>query len=121
MKKTKLITAREKKGYSQLFMAEVLGIDESGYCRREKGQTKINNDEWKKLAKELGVLVNDIYEPDDSQFFIYNDNSSGDYHGNNNTTIFSIPESLLASQQEYIEKLKEEINILKECLKKYEE
>ena len=100
MEKVKLIDTRRHKGYSQMYMADKLSIDESNYCSREKGQSKINSDEWKKLAKMLDVPIEDIFESDENQFFICNDNASGNYQGTNN--IYSVPEFLLETQKKYI-------------------
>jgi transcriptional regulator with XRE-family HTH domain len=118
MEKIKLIETRKNKGYSQLYMAEKLNVDESNYCRREKGQSKISSAEWEKLAQILGVSVEDIFEADENQFFICNDSATVHYQGNNN--IYSVPESLLETQQKYIKKLEEENQYLKELLKKRE-
>ena len=119
MEKIKLIDARRHKGYSQMYMADKLCIDESNYCRREKGQSKISSDEWKKLAKILEVPIEDIFESDENQFFICNDNTSVHYQGTNN--IYSVPESLLETQKKYIQKLEEENQYLKDLLKKSNE
>ena len=118
MEKRKLIDAREKKDYKQLKLAEELGISESSYCRREKGQIKINPIEWGKLAVALNVQIEDIYEADESQYFIYKDNAIGNYQGNNN--INPISDFMLETQQKYIQKLEEEISTLKTRLSKYE-
>ena len=116
MEKVKLIEARKNKGYSQMYMADKLCVDESNYCRREKGHSKISFAEWEKLAQILNVSVEDIYETDENQLFICKDNASGNYQGTNN--IYSVPESLLETQQKYIKKLEEEIHYLKELLNK---
>ncbi|MDR1544022.1 MAG: helix-turn-helix domain-containing protein [Prevotellaceae bacterium] len=116
MEKLKLIETRKNKGYSQMYMAEKLCVDESNYCRRERGQSKISFAEWTKLANILGVSIEDIFEAEESQFFICKDSASGNYQGTNN--IYSVPESLLETQQKYIQKLEEEIRSLKELLKK---
>ena len=119
MEKIKLIEARKKKGYSISNMAEELGVDEANYCRREKGQTKINDTEWEKLSQVLDVSVEDIYEKDENQFFICKDYASGNYLGVHNN-IYTVPESMIETQQKYIKKLEEEVLNLKKRLKKYE-
>ena len=110
MEKNRLLEARKSKGFSQLQVAEKLCMDSSSYSRREKGQIKIHITEWEKLAKILEVPLHDIFEPDENQFFICNDNASGNYQGTNH--IYSVPEFLLESQQKYIKKLEEEIAAL---------
>jgi hypothetical protein len=93
-------------------MAGTLCIDVSCYNRREKGQIKISNQEWQKLAEILEVPLENIYESEESAIFIYNDNNS---FGNGNiVTNYTIPQSVLDSQKKYIEKLEEEVRNLKE-------
>ena len=111
MEKNKLFEARKSKGFSQLQIAQKLNMDNSSYQRREKGLTKIHITEWEKLAKILEVPLEEIFEAEESQVFIWKDNASGNYQGT--TNIYAIPESLLESQQELIRKLKEEIAELK--------
>lgn len=114
MEKTKLIQARTRKGLTQQQLAEALCIDVSNYNRREKGQIKISNTEWEKLSKTLDIPVEEIYESEDSTFFMFRDNSVGNYLGNNH--IYSIPEYFLETQRKYIEKLEIENKELKEKL-----
>jgi DNA-binding XRE family transcriptional regulator len=45
--KNRLIEVGEGKGYSRENMADELKMDTSCYCRREKGQIKVSNHEWK--------------------------------------------------------------------------
>ena len=114
MEKQKLIDTRKTKGYSQEQMAKQLHMDVSNYSRREKGQVKIGNSEWEKLANILNVPVEEIYESEDAMIFICRDSASGNYQGNNH--IYSIPEFMLENQRKYIAKLEEENVFLKEQL-----
>jgi len=114
MEKTKLTEARKSKGFSQSQMAEQLCMDVSNYNRREKGQTKISFPKWEKLSKILEIPIEDIYESEESHIVLFKDNAVGNYLSTNN--IYSIPESLLDSQQKYITKLEEEITYLKKIL-----
>ena len=111
MEKTKLILKRTERGFTQQQMALKLNMDISNYNRREKGQIKITNDEWEKLSKILETSVEEIYEFEESNFFVFRDNSIGNYLGTNH--IYSIPEYLLDTQRKYIIKLEEENKILK--------
>lgn len=114
MEKQKLIETRKKRGYSQEQMAKHLHMDVSNYNRREKGQAKITSTEWEKLASILDVSVEEIFESEESNFFVFRDNSTGNYLGNKH--IYSIPEFLLESQRKYIAKLEEENAELKKKL-----
>jgi len=116
MEKLKLIETRKKRGFSQEQMAFALNMDTSCYNRREKGQIKISSEHWQKIADVLDVPVEEIYQADETQFFICRDNASVHYQGTNN--IYSIPESILDTQQKYIKKLEEENQHLKELLQK---
>lgn len=113
MEKTKLIEARKSKGLSQNFLAEKLCVTVSNYNRRERGQTKISADEWQKIAKVLEVPLADIYDPEESQVFIFNDNATGNV---NSVINYNIPLSMWETQKKYIEKLEQEIQQLKDSL-----
>lgn len=95
MEKIKLIQVRIKKGLTQQQVAEHLCMDISNYNRREKGNNKINNNEWEKLSKFLDVAVEDIYENEESIFIISKDQSVGIVNGTNN--VYTVPEFLLES------------------------
>jgi len=109
--KHRLIEARKRSGYTQDYISGILGMDVSGYSRRENGQIRISSREWKKLSEALEVPLEDIYEAEDGMIFIFNDNSSGN---GNIVTNYTIPQSLWESQKKYIEKLEEQIRSLKE-------
>ena len=119
MIKTKLITTR-KKLYTQEKMANLLHMSQSQYHRREKGDIKISDEEWERIAKVLNTTVEDIKDDDYSQQVINNyDNQSGNYVGSNNY-FYNIPDFVLDNQQDYInllkeriQKLEEEVNLLK--------
>lgn len=111
MEKTKLILARSNKGLTQQQIALKLNMDVSNYNRREKGQIKISNHEWEKISKILEVSIEEIYESEESNFFVVKDNSSGNH--SETTKFYTIPEYLLENQRKYIQKLEEENNNLK--------
>ncbi|MCW3162564.1 helix-turn-helix transcriptional regulator [Chryseobacterium oryctis] len=105
MIKNKLIKARKEK-YTQEGMAKILHMTQSQYQRREKGEIKISDEEWERMAKALNTTIEEIKE-DDSTHQVINH-------------FYNIPEFILENQQEYInllkkqvEELKEEIRILK--------
>ena len=74
MEKKLLQQARQKKGFTQQQMADFMSTDVSNYNRKEKGSVKIRNEEWEKPAKVLEVTIEDIYEPDESHYFVFKDN-----------------------------------------------
>lgn len=109
----KLRTLRKQKGISQEKMAKILSTDTSNYSRKERGETRIQEDEWQKLANALEVPVEDIKEDKDLRI-VHNDNSTfNDNSGNYYNQHFSIPNSIVESLQDYILLLKQEIENLK--------
>ncbi|TRX41437.1 helix-turn-helix transcriptional regulator [Flavobacterium restrictum] len=67
MIKSKLISVRTQKGFSQEKVADLIGMGQSSYCRREKGLVSIMDHEWTKIAKALGVDKESIYEQESNQ------------------------------------------------------
>lgn len=116
MVKNKLIKARKAK-YTQENMAKILHMTQSQYQRREKGDIKISDEEWERIAKALDTPLEDIKEEDSSihQINTY-DNQSGNYSASNNY-FQNIPEFILENQQDYINMLKKEIEELKDEIK----
>ncbi|MFS4471510.1 helix-turn-helix transcriptional regulator [Chryseobacterium sp. T20] len=117
MIKNKLIKARKEKEYTQECMAKILHMTQSQYQRREKGEIKISDEEWGRMAKALNTSVEDIKEDDLANYQVNNyDNNSGNYSASNNY-FYNIPYFLFQNQQEYINLLKKEIHELKERIK----
>jgi transcriptional regulator with XRE-family HTH domain len=102
--KTKLRETRLNKGLSQEALADLIGMTQSNYSRRENGRKGISQAEWGKIAKALDVNKETIYEA-------YRLNTSHDSIVN--VPFFNIPNQAL----EYIEFLKNENSKLKEKLK----
>ncbi|MCU7617419.1 helix-turn-helix domain-containing protein [Chryseobacterium sp. PBS4-4] len=83
------------------------------YSRKERGETRIHDEEWQKIANALDVPVEEIKEEKHSGI-VHNDNStlhdrSGSYIHN-----YNIPNSIVENLQDYISILKKEIENLKE-------
>lgn len=114
MIKKKLHDARVSRNLTQEEFAFKLGLETSNYNRRENGLTKISKREWDKMAKELNVNLEEIYEPEDGVYII-----QGDYaHGNfgNGGTFNNNSEFVFDTMKKYIQKLEEENQQLKEQL-----
>lgn len=111
----KLKSIRKQRGYTQQQIADILATDVSNYSRKENGEVKIYDEEWEKLAKALDVSVEEIKEEKAAtvvQNLTFNDSSTNNQSGNYNQYC-NIPTYLLENQQEYINLLKEQIEILK--------
>jgi transcriptional regulator with XRE-family HTH domain len=105
--KNKLKETRLNKGLSQETLADLIGMTQCNYSRRENGRKVISDTEWTKIAKALDVNKETIYEADrldTSQDSIVN------------VPFFNIPNQAL----EYIEFLKNENSKLKEKFKSLE-
>ena len=113
--RTKLINIRKDKRFTQQDIATHLKISPTNYQRKEHGEVKIFDDEWEQIAKLLTVSVEEIKDDDIESNNQYFDNVSGNFIGNN---YCNVPESLLETQQKYIRKLEEEIQQLKDLIKK---
>lgn len=75
-------------------------MTQPNYSRRENGLKKISDTEWVRIAKELGVKKEDIYE-EDSQKVVYK-NNKGNSFNYGNISYFNVPDFVL----EHIELLK---------------
>lgn len=111
MIKQKLINKRRERGFSQEDMAFKLGIEQSQYCRRENGKTKISKKEWSSMAKILETSLEDIYDPQDGIYVMNNEIANGVF-GNYNT-YNAHSELAIETMKKYIAKLEEEIVHLK--------
>ena len=62
MIKTKLREARFNRGLSQEALADLIGMTQCNYSRRENGKKAISEAEWTKIAKALQINKEAIYE-----------------------------------------------------------
>ncbi|WP_205860403.1 helix-turn-helix transcriptional regulator [Polaribacter sp. 11A2H] len=108
----KLINKRRERGLSQADMAFKLGFEQSQYCRRENGKTKISKKEWSLMAKILETTLEDIYAPQDGIYVINNETTNGNF-GNNNNTSNLYSGLVIEIMKKYIVKLEKEIQHLK--------
>ncbi|MDR3023811.1 helix-turn-helix transcriptional regulator [Chryseobacterium sp.] len=109
MKQEKLRNLRKLKGISQEKMAKILSTDPSNYSRKERGEVRIHEDEWKKIAESLSVSISDIKEEEEmvlSKNSTFKDTTQYQFQNFN----YSIIENL----QDYIDFLKQKIRELNE-------
>lgn len=108
MMKTKLQEARTRKGLSQEQVANLVGMTQPNYSRKESGITRISKQEWDLIAKKLEVELDDIYE-DDASTIIYKNGTGNDNFNFGGTININIPDFVM----NYMELLKEQNEILK--------
>lgn len=89
----------------------------SNYNRREKDSSHIKPDECVKLSEILEINLDDIYEYDAKYHIDCKDQSIAI----NQVTqkVYTIPKTLIDSQQKYVKILETKINKLKNELDKY--
>lgn len=109
----KLKTLRKQKGISQEKMAKILATDTSNYSRKERGETRIHEDEWKKLADALEVPVEEIKDEENGLSFKYESPTFNDHAIGGNVNYYNIPNSIIDSLHDYIKILKEQIELQK--------
>ena len=112
MEKTNLIRVRKSKGLTQDEVAVMLGMDQTTYSRKEKGNINIISREWKKIAQILDVPLSEIFENEDASVVISNDNSPNSKVMTYSSDYCNVPEYILESLQNYIKKLEVENAIL---------
>jgi transcriptional regulator with XRE-family HTH domain len=114
MIKEKLLEARLKKGLSQEELADLIGMTQPNYSRRENGLKNISDTEWNMLAKKLGVKKEDIYEEDNQTTIYKNIKGSNSINNSGKIQYFNVPDFVL----EHIELQKNQIKDLTEKLEK---
>lgn len=111
MKQEKLRNLRKLKGISQEKMAKILFTDPSNYSRKERGEVRIHEEEWKKIAELLSVPISDIKEEEErvvsANNSTFKDTSQYQYIQNLNC-------SIIENLQDYIGFLKQKIGELHE-------
>lgn len=63
----KLLLIRKSKNITQQELAECIGISANQYSLKEKGKYNFNCDEMFKIAKYLGMSIEDIFLPSKHQ------------------------------------------------------
>jgi transcriptional regulator with XRE-family HTH domain len=78
----KLKTIRKLKNFTQETVAEKLGISTYSYAKIERGETDVKYSRLQKIAKIMGIQLEDLFGLDVKSIF----NLNGNPNNNNNTT-----------------------------------
>lgn len=97
-----LIKARREKGFTQKEIAELLAMEQTTYSKKERGITRIRENEWVQFAKILDKDVEVL--------------KSKTYHSKNDYDI-SLYLNIIEMITKYSQKLEEENLLLKKLLK----
>lgn len=107
---------REKKNYTQEFMAETLGVSQRAYSSIENGHTQLTVDKLLEISDTLKVSVADIIGYDSR--YVYNNNFNNNATENKGNLIFK-QESFDEYKELYerlLESKNKEIKLLKNLL-----
>ncbi len=105
----KLISIRKTKKITQKQIANLIGMEQTTYSRKERGISPITIAEWERIAKALEVSVEKIVEP--------NNNNSQSFFNEKALSLQNVV--LIKKSYEKIIKAKDEqIALLKEMLDK---
>lgn len=99
-----LIQARKQKGLTQKEMADMLAMEQTTYSKKERGISRIRENEWIRFAK---ILDKDVDE-------LKRDNKVTQNNENLNSNMYL---NILEIIIKYNQKLEEENSLLKEELK----
>lgn len=97
-------------------MSKIISTDVSNYSRKENDEVRIYDDEWEKLAKALGVPVEEIKEEKQTAI-VHNSHDNTTFNGNSGSyfnNFNGIPNSIVENLQSYIKILEEKIVTLME-------
>lgn len=112
---------REFKGFSQEYMAQELGINQSSYAKIEKENTKLTVERLQRISEVLEVEISSLLNS--SKQPIFNQTNENGSYGNGyieNLHIENkeITEKLLQSKEDLIQKLEEQIGFLQKLIEK---
>lgn len=108
---SKLKILREVNNYTQEFIAEALGVDQSTYSKLEKNPKNLKAEQAEKLAKLYEMEVSDILSSDIVISFTHNTIDKGYIH--NHLDQKDMIQILLADKDSQIDFLKKELDHVK--------
>ncbi|WP_300978366.1 helix-turn-helix transcriptional regulator [Flavobacterium sp.] len=107
----KIKQLREEKKLSQGYLAHELGLDQSQYSRREKGEIQFVPNEIVKLSKLLETSISNLFGEDKNVFTVHTQN------GGNFGQYVTTNEKLIEQFELRIKEKEEIIYLLKQQLK----
>ena len=98
---------RMQRAYSQEYISELLGLEQSQYSRRETGQVQFRAQEIARLSEVLGVDISELFN--DSTVVFTSNNQSGGNFGQ----YVALPEKLIEQYEARLREKDELIAILR--------
>lgn len=113
----KIKKVRELKNFTQEYVAEQLGMSQSGYSKLEAGETDVSFSRIEQVATVLGLTINDLLNFDEKVVFnISNNNTERGANGIVYNQGLSEVEKKLYDEK--IEQLEKEVAYLKSVIDK---
>lgn len=109
----KIRQIRELKGFSQEYIADRLGISQRAYSKLEMNQTRLDWDKITRIAQVFEIDPVDIVSFDDNLIF-----NNCTQSGKANNIYNQVPEKLIEQYESRIKDLTEEVQFLREELRK---
>jgi transcriptional regulator with XRE-family HTH domain len=111
---------REKKNYSQEYMANKLGMSQNAYSRLESGQTKLALDRIKSISEILEISFISLLELEDRQVFNiqHNETVNGHVNYHRSQSEKELYDQLLLEKDRRIRLLEHQIDFLYQILEK---
>jgi transcriptional regulator with XRE-family HTH domain len=117
---SKIRAFRMLRGYTQEYMADALGVEQSTYSRIETNQQKLTTDMLEGIAKALGVTIADISS--NEPVIIQNNASNQGTQIGHNENFYAdqkeLYEKLIAAKDKEIERLTKQVEDLMKLLGK---
>ena len=111
---------REKRGFTQEYMAAKLDVAQASYARMENGETKITIERLGKIAELLETDISELF--DSSKVTIQNQNVEGTYSNgyveNLHIENKEMHEKLIEQYEQRLKDKDEQIALLKKMLEK---
>ena len=108
---------REKRGFSQEYMAAKLGVAQASYARMENAETKITIERLSKIAEVLEADITELF--DSSKITIQNQNNEGvgsGYIENLHIENKEMHEKLIEQYEQRLKDKDEQIALLKKMI-----
>jgi transcriptional regulator with XRE-family HTH domain len=119
----KIKKIRELRSYTQEYMAEQLGMSQTGYGNIERGETDINLNRMKQISEILGIKIQELFGFDEKAALLvgtmtHNNTANGVVYNNENfERERKLYEEQVALLKDQVNMLKEEIIFLKKLIK----
>jgi transcriptional regulator with XRE-family HTH domain len=120
----KIKKIRELRSYTQEYMAEQLGMSQTGYGNIERDETDISLKRMKQISEILGIKLQELFGFDENKMLVgtmtHNNTANGVVYNNENfERERKLYEEQVALLKDQVSMLKEEVIFLKTLLQEH--